>query len=60
MITSGFHPFSEYHHTEAEVYQVGDNRISVEIPGVTDANEILAELGTPGTLRVKQPRVTLS
>ncbi|MCD8155865.1 MAG: protein translocase subunit SecD [Clostridiales bacterium] len=36
--------------TEAEVYQVGDNRITVEIPGVTDANEILEELGNPGTL----------
>ena len=28
----------------------GDNRITVEIPGVTDANEILKELGTPGSL----------
>jgi SecD/SecF fusion protein len=36
--------------TEAEVYQVGTNRISVEIPGVTDANEILEELGSPGSL----------
>ncbi|MCC8150737.1 MAG: protein translocase subunit SecD [Lachnospiraceae bacterium] len=36
--------------TEAEVYQVGDNRITVEIPGVTDANEILEELGSPGSL----------
>ena len=43
----------ETYSTEAEVYQVGDNRISVEIPGVTDANEILAELGTPGTLEFK-------
>ena len=39
--------------TEAEVYQVGDNRISVEIPGVSDANSILEELGTPGTLEFK-------
>ena len=36
--------------SEAQVYQVGDDRISVEIPGVTDANEILEELGTPGSL----------
>ena len=36
--------------TEATVYQVGDDRITVEIPGVTDANEILSELGTPGSL----------
>lgn len=36
--------------TEAEVYQVGDNRITIEIPGVSDANEILEELGKPGSL----------
>lgn len=36
--------------TEANVYRVGDNRITVEIPGVTDANALLEELGTPGTL----------
>lgn len=36
--------------TEAEVYQVGDNRIAVEIPGVSDANMILQELGNPGSL----------
>ena len=36
--------------TEAHVYQEGANRINVEIPGVTDANEILRELGTPGSL----------
>ena len=36
--------------TEALVYQEGANRINVEIPGVTDANEILRELGTPGSL----------
>ena len=35
--------------TEANVYRV-DNRITVEIPGVSDANAILEELGTPGTL----------
>ena len=36
--------------TEANVYRVGDKRITVEIPGVTDANALLKELGTPGTL----------
>lgn len=40
----------EGYSTEAEAYQVGDNRIAVEIPGVTDANEILEELGQPGSL----------
>ncbi|MCD7807427.1 MAG: protein translocase subunit SecD [Lachnospiraceae bacterium] len=36
--------------TEAIVYQEGDNRFSIEIPGITDADEILAELGRPGAL----------
>lgn len=36
--------------TESQVYQQGDKRITVEIPGVTDANAILEELGTPGSL----------
>ncbi len=36
--------------TEANVYQEGLNRITVEIPGVTDADEILRDLGTPGSL----------
>ena len=36
--------------TEANVYQVGSDRIAVEIPGVSDANKILEELGTPGDL----------
>lgn len=36
--------------TEANVYQVGSDRITVEIPGVSDANKILEELGTPGDL----------
>ncbi|HCT92105.1 MAG TPA: protein translocase subunit SecDF [Lachnospiraceae bacterium] len=35
---------------EAKVYQQGTNRIAVEIPGVSDANKILEELGTPGSL----------
>lgn len=36
--------------TEAQVYQEGSNRINIEIPGVTDANKILEELGKPGSL----------
>ena len=36
--------------TESQVYQSGTNRITVEIPGVTNADEILQELGTPGSL----------
>ena len=36
--------------TEAQVYQEGSNRINIEIPGVTDANKILEELGQPGNL----------
>ena len=36
--------------TEAEVYQEGSNRINVDIPGVSDANAILEELGKPGSL----------
>lgn len=40
----------EQYSTEASVYQEGDDRISIEIPGVTDANQILDELGKPGSL----------
>ncbi len=40
----------ENYSTEAEVYQEGDNRINVDIPGVSDANAILEELGKPGSL----------
>lgn len=36
--------------TESVVYQEGDDRINIEIPGVTDANAILEELGKPGAL----------
>ena len=36
--------------TESVVYQEGSDRINIEIPGVSDANEILAELGKPGAL----------
>ncbi len=40
----------EQYSTEATVYQEGDNRLSIEIPGVKDANKILDELGQPGSL----------
>ena len=40
----------EQYSTEASVYQEGDDRINIEIPGVTDANKILDELGKPGSL----------
>ena len=36
--------------TEAQVYQEGSNRINIEIPGASDANKILSELGQPGNL----------
>lgn len=36
--------------TEAVVYQEGTDRINIEIPGVTDANVILEDLGKPGAL----------
>ena len=36
--------------TEAIVYQEGTDRINIEIPGVSDANAILQELGKPGSL----------
>ena len=35
---------------ESEVYQEGSNRINIDIPGVSDANAILQELGKPGSL----------
>ena len=40
----------ENYSKEAIVYQEGTNRINIEIPGVTDANKILEELGRPGSL----------
>lgn len=40
----------ENYSTEAQVYQEGDDRINIEIPGVSDANSVLEELGKPGSL----------
>ncbi len=45
----------EQYSTEATVYQEGDDRINIEIPGVTDANAILDELGKPGSLEFIDP-----
>lgn len=50
------------YNTEAQVYQEGSDRINIEIPGVTDANAILSELGKPGSLefRLSDGTVVLS
>lgn len=40
----------ENYSTEAIVYREGVDRINIEIPGVSDANAILKELGQPGAL----------
>ena len=40
----------EQYSTEAQAYQEGNDRVSIEIPGVEDANAILEELGQPGSL----------
>lgn len=45
----------EAYSTEATVSREGDDRINVAIPGVTDANDILEELGTPGSLEFRDP-----
>ena len=36
--------------TEAQVYQEGADRVTIDIPGESDADKVLGELGTPGTL----------
>ena len=41
---------AESYSTEAQVYQEGNDRITIEIPGVTDADAILKDLGKPGSL----------
>ncbi|MBE5881459.1 MAG: protein translocase subunit SecD [Lachnospiraceae bacterium] len=40
----------EHYSTEAQVYKEGTDRINIEIPGISDANAVLQELGQPGTL----------
>lgn len=37
--------------TDATVYQEGNNRITVEIPGVYDTQTVIEELGRPGSLQ---------
>lgn len=37
--------------TEAAVYQDGDDRVSIDIPGVSNSKEVLAELGKAGSLQ---------
>ncbi len=41
----------ENYSTEAQVYQEGDRRINIDIPGVTNANEILEALGKAGSIQ---------
>ena len=48
----------ERYSTEAQVFQEGTDRITIEIPGVYDANEILTELGRPGTLYFIREKAT--
>lgn len=45
----------EEYSTEATVAREGSDRITVAIPGVTDANDILEDLGTPGSLEFRDP-----
>ena len=40
----------EGYSTESQVYREATDRINIEIPGVSDANAILADLGKPGSL----------
>ena len=41
---------AESYTTEYSVYKSGDDRITVEIPGVDDPNKVLEDLGSPGSL----------
>lgn len=45
----------ENYSTESEVRQEGENRITVDIPGVTNANEILEALGKAGSIEFIDP-----
>lgn len=42
---------AEVYSTEAAVYQEGDRRVNIDIPGVTDANSILEALGKAGSIQ---------
>ena len=41
---------ADVYSTDSNVYQEGSDRFTIEIPGVSDANKILEELGKPGAL----------
>ena len=41
---------AESYSTEAQVYREGEDRISIEIPGENDADAVLQDLGSPGSL----------
>ena len=41
--------------TEAQVYREGTNRIKIDIPGVSNADDILEDLGKPGSLTFVGP-----
>ena len=41
---------ADVYSTDSNVYMSGSDRISIEIPGVSDAAKILEELGKPGAL----------
>ncbi len=40
----------EHYSTESQVYQEGDDRINIDIPGINDKETVLKELGRPGSL----------
>lgn len=42
---------ADVYSTESAVYQEGDKRVNVDIPGVTDANAILEALGKAGSIQ---------
>lgn len=45
----------ENYSTEATVYQEGNNRVNIDIPGVQDANQVLEELGKAGSISFVDP-----
>lgn len=45
----------ENYSTEASVYKEGENRINIDIPGVTDADAILEALGKAGSIEFIDP-----
>lgn len=44
------------YNTEAEIYSEGKNRINVDIPGVSNAGDVLKELGKPGALEFRDEK----